>query len=448
MEIRNLINISSFYQLLKSLLQWVRVSLFFRNVAIVATGSAGVQIIVIIFSPIITRIYGPSEFGVLGTFLSIASIFISLSTLAYSLAIILPKAEEDAVGLTKLSILISIITTSIVSVFIWLYADWLVMKWGGTWESAGKYFIFIPIVMLFSGWLDIAKQWIIRKKEYSKAAFIAIANGFIAYSFMVSIGLFYPVAIVLILVTCIGYLMHALMIRLIVFSNINYSYSPRSDNSKLIFLVKKYSDFPIYRVPQNIINGLSQVFPVIMLSYFWGFESVGFYVIAKMVMGVPSVLVGKSVADVFYQKYMEYRHNRIDGFHLVVKATLGLFVVGLIPYSIIVIFGPWLFSFAFGHEWSKAGEYAQWLAPFFFLNFINKPAVAIVPALNIQKGLLFYELFSTLGKAVALVVGFYYFKNDVIAIALFSLSGVIFYVYMISWIIWEARKNEHREAGG
>jgi len=43
-------------------------SKFVRNVAIVATGTAGAQAITMAFSPINTRLYGPEAFGILGTF--------------------------------------------------------------------------------------------------------------------------------------------------------------------------------------------------------------------------------------------------------------------------------------------------------------------------------------------------------------------------------------------
>lgn len=49
-------------------------SKFVRNVAIVATGTAGAQAITMAFAPIITRLYGPEAFGLLGTFMAILAI--------------------------------------------------------------------------------------------------------------------------------------------------------------------------------------------------------------------------------------------------------------------------------------------------------------------------------------------------------------------------------------
>jgi uncharacterized membrane protein len=87
-----------------------------------------------------------------------------------------------------------------------------------------------------------------------------------------------------------------------------------------------------------------------------------------------------------------------------------------------------------------AGEYARWLALFFLFNFINKPAVAAVPVLRIQRGLLVYEIFSTGTKALGLVIGFYWFGSDIWAVALFSVIGVLTYSAMIFWILAHSKR--------
>ena len=67
-------------------------------------------------------------------------------------------------------------------------------------------------------------------------------------------------------------------------------------------------------------------------------------------------------------------------------------------------------------------------------NLINKPSVAAVPVLGIQKGLLFYEILSTGGKIVGLIIGFY-FDSDILAVILYSVIGACAYILMIIWII-------------
>lgn len=73
--------------------------------AVVATGTAGAQAITMGFAPIITRLYGPEAFGLLGTFSAILAVLTPMAALTYPIAIVLPKDHADAKGLAKLSTL-------------------------------------------------------------------------------------------------------------------------------------------------------------------------------------------------------------------------------------------------------------------------------------------------------------------------------------------------------
>jgi O-antigen/teichoic acid export membrane protein len=156
-------------------------------------------------------------------------------------------------------------------------------------------------------------------------------------------------------------------------------------------------------------------------------------------MAMPSTLIGKSVGDVFYPRINDAARSGENITRLLIKASSILAVVGFLPFTIIVIFGPWVFSQVFGSEWGVSGEYARYLSLFFYLNLINRPSVSAVPMLGLQKGLLLYEIVSTGGKVIGLMIGFYIYKSDVMAIMLFSIIGALTYLWMIAWIIYRSK---------
>ena len=88
--------------LLKKLLKYKN-SRFFRSVIVVASGTAMAQLITMAFSPVITRLYGPEAFGVLGTFVAFTHILSPLAGLTYPAAIVLPKEDSEAECLVRLS---------------------------------------------------------------------------------------------------------------------------------------------------------------------------------------------------------------------------------------------------------------------------------------------------------------------------------------------------------
>ena len=153
---------------------------------------------------------------------------------------------------------------------------------------------------------------------------------------------------------------------------------------------------------------------------------------------MPAALIGNSVSAVFYPRITQAVQAGENARLQIVRATASLAVTGALPFVLVLALGPWLFETVFGAAWRDAGAYAQWLAPWLFMQFINTPAVAAVPVLRLQHGLLFYELFSTGSKALALWLGFALFGNDLSAVALFSIVGVLAYAWLISWVVWRS----------
>ena len=418
----------------------VRHSRFARNVAVVATGTPAAQAITIAFSPLITRLYGPEAFGLLGTFMAIVAVATPVAALAYPVAIVLPRDDRDAMGLVRLSTILSFAIALLAAAALWAGGDWLAVTLGA--QSVANYFFLIPMVMLFAAWTQIAQQWLIRKKEFGVVARSAVAHSVIVNSAKSSIGWLHPAGAVLIVLTTLGQALYSAL--LFIGARRRYEGSPakreQGPSTPLRELAHLHRDFPLYRAPQNFINAASQSLPVLMLAAFFGPAAAGFYTLGKMVLGMPSTLLGDAVTAVFYPRITEAAHNGENLPRHIVRATGALLAIGIVPFGLVVLFGPWLFSLVFGDDWAMAGEYARWLALFFLFNFINKPSVAAVPVLGIQRGLLVYELFSTGGKVLGLVAGFYWFASDLLAVALFSLIGVAAYSAMILWILSHAMR--------
>ena len=122
---------------------------------------------------------------------------------------------------------------------------------------------------------------------------------------------------------------------------------------------------------------------------------------------------------------------------------LGLVVI---PFGVVMIWGPGLFALIFGREWAQAGEYAQWLALMMLFGFCNRPCVVATATLRIQRGLMIYELFSTGLKIIAMYWGLVIMRDDGIAVALFSVSGALSYIALIVWVIQVALRRDRQEA--
>jgi len=367
--------------------------------------------------------------------MAIVAVAIPVAALAYPIAIVLPREDRDALGLVRLSIILSFGVALLAAAALWAGGDWLTATLGA--EAVAGFLFLIPVAMLFAAWMQIAQQWLIRKKEFGVVARSAVAHSLILNSAKSGIGWLHPVGAVLIVLATLGQALHAGLLFIGARRRYQDTTAEREEvtQAPLKELALRHRDFPLYRAPQNFINAASQSLPVLMLAAFFGPVAAGYYTLARMVMAMPTTLIGKAVNDVFYPRITEAAHNGENLPRHIVQATGALLAIGVVPFGLVVLSGPWLFSFVFGDEWGTAGEYARWLALWLLAAFINRPSVATIPVLSLQRGFLVYEIVSVVVRVAAIIVGVSLFESDVIAIALFSLSGVGLNLFLVAWVL-------------
>lgn len=78
---------------------------FARNVATLAGGAAVAQFLPVLFTPLLTRLYSPADFGVLTQFVAWLSNLVVIATWRYDMAVVLPEEEADAMRLMVLALL-------------------------------------------------------------------------------------------------------------------------------------------------------------------------------------------------------------------------------------------------------------------------------------------------------------------------------------------------------
>ncbi len=138
---------------IKRFLERTYKSRFVRNVAVVASGTAGAQAIVIAFSPIITRLYGPEAFGILGTFMAIVAVITPLAALSYPVAIVLPKKDSDARGIARLSAYIALGVSALTALVLLAAGDRIVKLLQV--QEVSSFIWLLPVVILFAALLQI-----------------------------------------------------------------------------------------------------------------------------------------------------------------------------------------------------------------------------------------------------------------------------------------------------
>src|SRR5699024_952164 len=312
---------------------------FIKNVTIMSSGAAAAQLVTLILSPIITRLYGPEAFGIMGTFTAIMNIIIPIAALTYPIAIVLPREDKDAKGLVRISVIITVFISLMTLLIILLFRSQIISVFNL--NEISSYLLLIPLVIMFSGLMQTAEQWLIRTKQFLINAKVTFYQSLIINGGKAGIGFIQSTATILVFLTALGNGLRALL--MIIFAR-SLSKEKKENNiivccknKSLLQLAKEYYDFPIFRAPETFINAISQGLPVLMLIAFFGPASAGLYTIGRTTLRLPGRLVGKSVGDVFYPRISEAVNNKENITNIIKKATLLLGLIGIVPFGIVIL---------------------------------------------------------------------------------------------------------------
>jgi len=402
---------------------------FLKNVLTLMTGTVISQIIGMLMSPILSRLYSPEEFGVFATYFSIVSILIVFSTLRYENAIMLPKSIKEGFNLSILVAIISSVFFVFLSVFIFLFrndvASFLELK--------GKSNLIVlihilPISILIYSFYHIITLWQNRLKLFKNIAKSRVLQSTIQASFNSLLSVFGQLGLVL--GSMLG--MFSFFIRNIIRKDVFNKFKELYDFEEIKKVAWEYRNYPKFDVFSGLLGAISIQLPVLIFSVFFESDKIGYYSMAQRVLCLPLTFVGASAGQVFFQKASEIKDDSMAIFVLYKKTVLNLLFLGTIPMFVIAVWGPYLFNFVFGDSWYTAGVYARWMVPWLFSMLLVSPVSSIINIKRLIKYNLFYSAFFVLFRFIGLYLGGD-FGDDILSIKLFSLVS---FVFNIGYLIW------------
>jgi len=416
---------------LRGLIKQTLKSEFFRNVVTLFSGTALAQLIPFIITPILTRIYTPSDYGVLALFVASTSLFAVVATLRYEAAILLPADDDDALALTILCGLCVICIAVLLALITLLFHNILPSILNN--PAVTTWLYFVPLSVALIGCASAFNYWLNRHKQYRKLAVNRIIVAFVTAIANLAFGLTGFGYAGLISAVIIGQLVSLFMLLAWTWRDLRGGFS-QLGRAALTHAAKSYRKFPIYSLPSDVVNMLAQQLPVLMLSRFFGATVVGHFSFSQKILGLPINLLSQSISDVFRQRAsMDY--VKIGNCSAIFnKTSKVLSLVSIIPLIVIFAFAPVIFRILFGDAWVQAGEYTRYLAPLYIFRFIVRPLSYVFYIANRQDADLAGQI-GLLFLTVASMIAGAYMKNSDTAIIAFSAGYILVYCFYF----WGAR---------
>lgn len=393
-------------------------------------------------APILSRLYGPDEFGVLGVFVAMSAILLAAAGWTYEQAIVLPKYDQDAANILALTFLVIAFTALLSVLVIALAGDQIVHALNN--PDLATIIWWVPFSVLLASVYRLLTFWGTRQKNFKSLSLSQIMNsgGRAGSQTLAGLARIGPAGLIggHIAGNCLGVLVLGGQIYRQDGTLIRQSIKVR----RIMELAREHYKFPMYTLPQSIMNATSQNLPIFLLAYFFDPTVAGLYWFTARLMRMPSKLISTAVSRVFYKKAVDIRHDGGDLFSALKKAVFGLVAIGIFPTAIVVAFGPFLFEIIFGAAWYQAGVYAQWLVIWWFLRFVSAPTSVLVPVFGLQRISLAYHAGLLISRALAISLGAL-LGNEITAIALYSIISAIFIIFFASYIFIFANRVEQAQ---
>ena len=386
-------------------------------------------------SPILTRLYTPEEFGLMGLYIAITSIIVVIATARYELAIIQPRSTIDVDNLAILSITVAFFISLISLVFVSVFNKEICQLVGN--DDISPWLYFVPLTVFFMGVSKSLNYWYNRNKRYfdlSKAKVYQSGANVSANLLLASMN---AKAFGLIFGYIFSQLFHAyILIKLLISEKLLFKKGVSV--ARCIVLAKRYSKFPRYSMPGAILDSVSLQMPILFLSRFFDADAVGFFSFTFRIISGPMGLISGALAQVLLQKIATEDHSNVYGLILLALRKLTL---AAIPFVLVVYFlGEHIFAFVFGEQWIVAGQYATILIFSIAIRFIVSP-LSMVLALdkNIKLGMVwqflyFISVISVLTLSKNLPV-----KDFLLA---FVVQDVLLYILYLIFILGAAKRME------
>lgn len=403
---------------------------FARSVSVLAGGTAIGQIIIVAFSPILTRLYSPEDFGVFAVYSALLAVFSCVGSLRYNAAIPLPVVDAQALKIVSLCFLANISTTLLIAALVFLYGEFLAEAFNA--PELKSYLWLLPIGHFFTVLHQMFLFWATRKKTFQRVSKTQLSQACSLVGVQIALSPFGPIALLLgnLISNIVAIVALTRSTPLIKTLNLKQS---GIDRKSIFVLAKKYRAFPFFGIWATLSNTIAGQLPLMILAAYFSPALAGYYLIAHRVLAKPVSVLGRAIAQVFISSSAKlYRDKNLA------STTEYLYKV-LIPLAIpptilLMAMGPQAFRLIFGPSWEFAGEIARWLAPWCFFLFITSPLGSIFVVIGKQKANAIFQFSFMVFGSIGLLIGAYQ-ENIMFSIGSFVIINVLGRISLIYYLL-------------
>jgi len=412
-------------------------STFVKDVAKLLSANVVAQAAGLLVYPLLTRMYTPEEFGLLYIFTSIGGVLVLLGTAGYQFAIPLPKDDRDGAacfhaGLLCLAPLMALLL--------------LLLPFSGTiagWFGSAELANWLPFMPLYVGLLclwNLLNWWYTRCRQFGSVSRYQASNSLLNAALKLLLGWWkvphgLMAATVSVPPLSVGLNILAARKHLSGLSVI--------DGGRCKRMLAAYRKFPMFTMPQSLINHFFGNLPAYLLAPQFGQSALGLWSMALLLSFTPINTVCNSLYQVLFADVSKRVNNREQIRHLFVRLEKWALGITLPLFTVLYFVLPPLTGWILGAEWTEAGRYIRWFLPWLTVTMLTSSTSFVPDIFFKQHAALGFEILLAVLRTGGIVAGM--MCNDfMLAVACYGISSAL--VKMANYIWMRSLVNGYEKS--
>lgn len=424
-------------------LRVLRQSAFFVNATKLLGFTVVGQIITLIAAPVLSRNFGPGDFGLFGIFVMFSGMASGLICLCYDTAIPAPHRDSDAAALAFGAGAVALVVAPLFAAFYAGLVAFNVFGYGvmPQWSS-----LVLGILLVVIAAASVQQYWCIRRQQFSAAGRGAVIMNVVRAAAQIGLCVIGSGWAGLAGGETIGRLGNVAYLWTRVSRDL-LSYREQMSASTILDALYRYRRFALILLPAMTLDGFVGALFVPLVNVLFGVAIAGQYFLMRRVMDLPMVIVTRTVADAFYGKISEYVR---EGPERIRPFLLEVFLLGtgasLLLFVPLILFGPSIFAFVFGEKWRIAGLLSAIMVPAVAVNLGAAPVARVFYLTRLPQLRYVVSVLMTIGIVTLYLVA-KYLHLDVIGTTI-GISLVTFFAQVVYFITaYVASAHLHLDEG-
>lgn len=401
----------------------------------------------LIFTPIIVKLYDPVDYGTFGLVFSMSTLLLTVFTLQYDRAILLPSNEADVRSLKAVSNALPLYLSLITLMVLLVAKDPILGLFNA--RSIGNGVYLIPLLVVLGAWSQTSQKMVQVRYRYKE--------GFIYGSAVVIVSKLTTIAYGVLVGSHFLGLALAELFNRVSYQIINYRVILNGepllklddfDLKKHWWVLRKYISFPRYDLPATVLNATSGQFPIFWIPRYFGLAHLGQFTLAMGLLEMPMRLFGYSLSNTFYQKAARTMEQQGQGAlgSVTRKMMLSIAVLSALPLLLIGLFSEPLFIWVFGERWALSGSLASVLSIYYYSRLVVEPVTPVLRVMRAQRSFFRFQAILLMARLATLGAATMTGTALVETMTIYALVNAAAYASLAGFILWLLRSPHRSQA--